>query len=537
MLLFLTVKQRILLLVTLPLLAFILLGSFVMHEINNMQHEIDEMFEHRLLPMHEIASVQNDLTVDIAELLYANHQGKLSGDELKRQVAEVRSHAMKEWSAYTSISHGPQEEEMIAQTKPLIAALDSWLDSMLSGINGAPASDAQLNQLRELATPLNDKLERLIEKQVQMSQELKQQGDQEAAATRKVLLGSGIGLLLLLSLIGVAVFRGIHSSLSELGNTISYITQSADLTRRVAVKGSDELANIGHSFNSMTAKLQSLVNNIFSGIKTLSAASEEMSNISSVMASTSEQQSQQTTMIATAVTEMNAAIAEVSQNAVNTSNQASEVESLTKEGGDAIRDSIESVEVLAGIVISNAEIIQDLNKQSNEINQVVLMIRGVAEQTNLLALNAAIEAARAGDSGRGFAVVADEVRQLAHNTQKATENITEMINRLQSMSQQAVKEMGRAEASARSSREKAENSSSIIGQIQASINQIVMMNAQVSTATEEQAAVIADIAQSINEFQESIASVTENAQHNADASTELANLGVTLKDEVARFKV
>lgn len=73
----------------------------------------------------------------------------------------------------------------------------------------------------------------------------------------------------------------------------------------------------------------------------------------------------------------------------------------------AVADNIESINTLSTLVNTNTQLITDLNTQTNDINQVVMMIQSVAEQTNLLALNAAIEAARAGDSGRGFAVVAD----------------------------------------------------------------------------------------------------------------------------------
>ena len=97
-----------------------------------------------------------------------------------------------------------------------------------------------------------------------------------------------------------------------------------------------------------------------------------------------------------------------------------------------------SITNLAQQVECASNIIQELEKNAQQINTILSTIQGIAEQTNLLALNAAIEAARAGEQGRGFAVVADEVRVLSKRTHSSTEEIRAMIETLQRNTQQAV---------------------------------------------------------------------------------------------------
>ena len=178
-----------------------------------------------------------------------------------------------------------------------------------------------------------------------------------------------------------------------------------------------------------------------------------------------------------------------------------------------------------------------LSEKSNEINSVVQIIQNVAEQTNLLALNAAIEAARAGDSGRGFAVVADEVRQLAHNTQQATEQISSMIVALQDASQRAVNSMEDASSKAIQSVDIAATSATSIQSIAEAITEIADMNIVVSTSTEEQTTVAAEISQNINEFSDSIRSVTVSASEMAQAGQTLSGLSNKLNNDISIFKV
>ncbi|MFC3034017.1 methyl-accepting chemotaxis protein [Pseudoalteromonas fenneropenaei] len=536
-----TIKQKLLILVLLPLVVFSASCLFVVIEMNRVQHDVDAMFESHLLPAQELTLIKDDLTVKLPEIFRQTRFGELSVQEAAIQLDTVRQHAAKEWLLVRDSKHDNATEQLLIAAEQQMVVMNSKLDTLTNQLSSgqlASLSEQVFNQhLNDAVLPINQHLRTLLDAQVKAAFALKQAADHDATFTRTTMEVASVMLILLLGISGVLVQRAIRKPLFELERAITNITTHADLTERVQVQGNDELSRIGNAFNNMVEKLQQLVNSILSGVMTLSAASEEMSTISQLMAATSQQQGQQTTMIATAVTQMNAAIEEVARNAVHTASKASDVATLTEQGNQIVAGNIASISSLSGMVMKNADLIQALNHQSNEINQVVLMIQAVAEQTNLLALNAAIEAARAGESGRGFAVVADEVRQLAHNTQKATESIRDMIMQLQKMSQNAVNAMGAAEQSAEQSRAHAEQSAVIIKQINSAIAEIVLMNAQVSSATEQQSTVVAEISQNINDFNDSIGSVSENAQQNADASAELANLGAKLKSQVSHFSI
>lgn len=178
-----------------------------------------------------------------------------------------------------------------------------------------------------------------------------------------------------------------------------------------------------------------------------------------------------------------------------------------------------------------------MSDKTNEINSVVQIIQSVAEQTNLLALNAAIEAARAGESGRGFAVVADEVRQLAHNTQKATEQISAMIVSLQDASKRTVNSMDEAAEQTEKSVSIAAGSAESIQKITSAITEIADLNVVISTSTEEQTTVANEVSENINQITSSIKAVADSASENAQTSQGLKSIANKLEDDITKFKV
>ena len=192
---------------------------------------------------------------------------------------------------------------------------------------------------------------------------------------------------------------------------------------------------------------------------------------------------------------------------------------------------------MAADVEKASDVIHKLEKDSDQIGTVLEVIKGIAEQTNLLALNAAIEAARAGEQGRGFAVVADEVRSLASRTQESTEEIQQMIERLQKGSREAVSVMETGRTQVLSSVEQASKAGEALENITAAVDQIATMNHQIVDSVSQQGLVTEEINQNIN----NISQVADESANGTDqlsiASADLANLSNELQVLVNSFKV
>ena len=323
----------------------------------------------------------------------------------------------------------------------------------------------------------------------------------------------------------------------SLVQVINEIERDSDLTRRLDVSSKDELGQMASAFNKMLEKFHSSVEKVSSATTQMAATSEQVAGITQESNAVIQQQLSETTQVATAVTQMNATSQEVSSVTVNATSVADEANKATASGRTVVTNVIQSIECLAGEIETSADTIAVLEKNSESIGSVLDVIREIAEQTNLLALNAAIEAARAGDQGRGFAVVADEVRTLASRTQESTEEIQSTIQQLQSGAKSAVSAMENGRNQARSSVEQAGKAGEALESIASSVETILNLNTQISSASEEQTAVSAEISRNITKINEMAEQTAEGSNQTAISSEQVSQLAVDLQSMVRQFKV
>ncbi|MBZ5644746.1 MAG: methyl-accepting chemotaxis protein [Acidobacteriia bacterium] len=348
-----------------------------------------------------------------------------------------------------------------------------------------------------------------------------------ASSERQRTLGIVVFLLAVLCGSGMAAIvinRHILTPLRELTARLKDIAQGeGDLTKRLEVTSNDEIGEVAQWLNIFLEKLQKIIGQVAGSTQGVALSSEELTTVSRKISSNSDETSTQ-------VSAVSAASDQVSRNLQTVATGAEEmsatIKDIAKNATEAARVASEAVKVAE----DTNHTVSKLGVSSAEIGNVIKVINSIAQQTNLLALNATIEAARAGEAGKGFAVVANEVKELAKQTAKATEEISQKILAIQSDTKGAV---------------------DAIGTIGGVINQINDISNMIATAVEEQSATTnemsrnaseaakgsGDIARNIEGVAEAARSTSQGAANSEKAAQQLAVMSHELKELVEHFKV
>ena len=344
-----------------------------------------------------------------------------------------------------------------------------------------------------------------------------------------------VGVLLTIGL-GIWILNSIMIPVRGLQETILQVQGNNDLTKRVPVSGTDEIAQTGEAFNQLMGSLQGIINNVSESADRVRQSAAHMADSTSQVTTASQAQSEAAAAIASTMEQMTVSIDQVAEHANDAYRNSLENDKLSSKGSDVILQVVNDMRRIADTVNQSSQIIQDLGKQSDEINSIVQVIKEIADQTNLLALNAAIEAARAGEQGRGFAVVADEVRKLAERTSQSTNTIAEIVSKIQEGTKNAVSSMETGVTQVNQGVGLAGQAGEAINQISAGAQKVSHTASDISSAIKEQSVASTDIAKNVEKVAQMSDENHAAIQEVASSAQNLEGLASELEGVVRKFK-
>jgi methyl-accepting chemotaxis protein len=544
----LPIKLRLSLLSGILLFVALFLGLLGLFGMQRADHAIDEMYHTDMAHMSSLSSILEKAEDSRAQILLALQHDPASpfasmhNHPLSKHIENIDKNIKiidDKWAKFMK-SHLDTEEKRLAESfnKALMRFEKKGVKPTEQALHSGDFHHANELILKTINPALHE-IQEITASLLEIQEHKASLAFEETDATYHSMITLVISTLVIGSVVSLFLAYFTISKISRGVCLVEQTTQQfseGQLNARIDYQDRDEIGRIATAFNAMGDQFQETINQVKESVARLASAAEETSTVTSQTTDGINQQLTETSQVATAINEMNSTVQEVARNAVQAASAAQEADTTFIEGRQVIDKVINAIGKLAHEVEEAARVIQELEQESRNIGSVLDVIKSIAEQTNLLALNAAIEAARAGEQGRGFAVVADEVRTLAGRTQDSTQEIEEMISKLQAGADNAVKVMANGKEMTQVGVEQAAAAGDALQKINAAVAQISEMNTQIAGAAEEQSTVTDEINRSIVSINEVSEQTASGAQHTATASNDLARLAETLKGLVEHFK-
>ena len=398
-------------------------------------------------------------------------------------------------------------------------------------------ANAAMDSYKNAVARMEDTLQIEDAEHVSRMADRKQLAEATNRRTLWTLLAAVMAGVIVGGLVSVAITRRITKPIELVVHAMQRILHG-DLTgEELSITSSDELGDLGRATNETQKSLRTMIGSVSRSAERIAAASEEFSATAAEQAQGAENQKDQTQQVAAAMLQMSSTVAQVAENSNKASEASRKAADTARLGGQIVEDTLAKMRAIADSVGHTAKRVQELGKSSNQIGEIIGVIDDIADQTNLLALNAAIEAARAGEQGRGFAVVADEVRKLAERTSKATKEITQMIQNIQTETHSAVEAMQAGTKQVELGVESTTQAGNSLHEIIKTSELVGDMILLIASASTEQSSASDEINVNIEQIAKIAQETAAGSRESAKAVHELSKLATNLQSIVNKFRV
>ncbi len=384
------------------------------------------------------------------------------------------------------------------------------LRTQLLGANGVAGKLRQVIEVREKAGALNLKLKELVAEQNEQGKRgvtAAQSEQEKAVGSVNQMVRSFVIVVSLLGL-GMMVFglatslllaRSITGPVQQLG-VLAAAFGNGDFSGKLDANRKDEFGELARHFNHATDRLGEITGGLTRAIANLADHARRLSLTAEELSQGAREQAMATEQSASAMTQISQSINEVAGSAALAADSSQQALETAGRGGEIVTSTAKGMETIASSVREATEFVHNLGERSEQVGSIIGIINDIADQTSLLALNASIEAARAGEMGMGFAVVADEVRKLAARTTEATSEITAMIRDIQEGTSRSVQAMRAGDENVATGVRLAREASLSLEAILEVCNRGAEMAGRIAAAAEEQSTAVVQISASMDDM-------------------------------------
>lgn len=530
------IAKKLMILILVSAASLLTIGTIGQVYTNIMADKSEVMYGENLIPLKTVMQIRINARASDAytlELLTTKNADRIkvlneeiisAWAEIDDMIGEIEATHLRE-----------AERQLIAQYHEQAAVLEA---SRLQVIELASQNKNELayivytEEVESQRKLVNDTLKALQQSKVEEAGGIN--AENQSRTTRITVIASSVMMaaLLLLVFLGLLISRMIVRPVKEVRSLLLQ-AEHGDFTVKSSYVSKDEIGGLSASFNEMTGKLQSIFSTVqesshfvASTSEELSASAEQNSHASGHIAETVQELVSGTEKQAVIAEDTSASISDmtgytrtIADRTQQMKQDALHASRMSLEGNQAITEVTSQMNSISTNVTSLFEAVNSLNSRSAQIGEIISVISGISAQTNLLALNASIEAARAGEHGRGFAVVAGEVRKLAEQSNKSTEQVTQLIHLIQQDTEATLHTMDTASKEVHAGLNVVNDAGSSFLKIDEAIRRFVDQIGDISEALQKLAGGAVNVNTSIGEVS-SVSKDSASLSQNISAATE-----------------